>query len=1281
LGHPRLSTSLCAWLLVAMIAPPLQAQVSLLSTPSYLVTSPRRASAGDFNGDGNADLVFTDDLIDAKKPATVFVLISNGNGTFQNPVTYTVGAVGTQPSASAVADFNGDGKLDIAVTMPNGIAILFGNGDGTFQPVVNYATGGFGYSIVAADINGDGKPDLVISQLFDNSIAILLGKGNGTFSVQTFPVPSPSALAVGDFNGDGKPDLIVSNTTDSMLTIFLGKGDGSFTAGASYLASSVHRGIAVADLNHDGKADVALTDDGNGFAVDIMLGNGDGTLAAPVSYGTAAHGAAIVVLDLNHDGNPDLAVADSGTNTLRLLLGNGDGTFRVSNQYALGLGPDCLAAGDFNGDGKVDLASGDFSGDDVSILMGNGDGTLIGARAYDLPNPLGVTARGVALGDLNGDGKLDVALSAGAITLMLGNGDGTLRPPATVANSDGLAGSGIAIADFNLDGKLDLAVDTGFNFGGGSQAVAVQLGNGDGTFQSELQFPGGGSPDGIAVADFNRDGKPDIVVSNHDGFRVLLGDGIGNFNNLGTTLTGTAVNRMFAVGDFNKDGIPDVVVVEQANTINFGTRIFLGNGDGTFRAVNFPYSFVNPVGVAVGDFNGDGAVDLAVADITTVNVASSVDILLGNGDGTFQAPVSYSAGIYPQAIAVADMNQDGHPDVIVGSGSSAVEIFLGNGDGTFQPVLNLGSPSASSLNALALGDLNGDGLPDVVLVSSFGPVTVFLNQGLVLRSRATTTLSSSPNPAGFGQLVTLTATIAPTAGASGTPSGSVTFLDGSTTLGNRTLIGGTAGLGVSSLGVGSHRLTASYSGDNLFLASTSAVFLQTINAIAAQIALTSSPNPAGVGHTVTLTVTVSAPAGVSGTPSGVITYMDGSTTLGTGALTNGTASFTVSNFALGNHTLVANYGGDNQFLAGSSPPVTQVMVNNSATQMTLTSSLNPAAALQAVTFRATVTPSAGASGTPTGTVTFWDGTTALVNQALSGGSASFTTSSLTAGSHAMTATYSGDSLFLASTSPAVQETINALATQVMLTSSANPALLGQSVTLTATVSSPSGTPTGIVKFLDGTTDLGGRVLNAGTGSLTIPNFDAGSHSLSLTYPGDGTFASGSASLTEVINAFSASTTTANATVTAGQAAQFQLSFVSASSQSQTITLSCSGAPLFSTCTVPASLTLSPGATGNATVTVQTAGHSALRNTGGSRRGQWAIIALTLAFGGLLMGGRRHARLGTMLGLLLLFAACGGGTGTTSTSTSSATPPGAYVISVSATSGATTQTIQLTLHVN
>jgi hypothetical protein len=406
--------------------------------------------------------------------------------------------------------------------------------------------------------------------------------------------------------------------------------------------------------------------------------------------------------------------------------------------------------------------------------------------------------------------------------------------------------------------------------------------------------------------------------------------------------------------------------------------------------------------------------------------------------------------------------------------------------------------------------------------STSAPFTVVVNQ-----ASTTTTLTASPSPSVTGQSTTLTAAVAVTSPGTGTATGSVTFHDGTTTLGTVTLTNGTAVLSTSSLALGSHSLTASYSGSTQLKASTSAPVTQAVNQISTKTLLNASPNPSTLNQSVTLTATVSVVAPGTGTPTGTITFKDGTTTLGTAALANGAAALAVSSLSLGSHSLTAAYGGAINFLASTSTTAMQT-VNSASTTTALTATPNPSVPSQVVTLKATVSVIAPGRGTPTGTVTFQDGTTSLGSATLSGGTASLTTSALLLGTHSLTAVYGGASGFSGSSSTAVTQRVNPPSTTTMLTSSLNPSGYGQSVTLKAVVSvvAPgTGTPAGAVSFKDGSTVVGSATLSTGAASITISTLTRGSHSLTAVFT-DGTNFAGSTSavVTQTVNL--ASTTTA-----------------------------------------------------------------------------------------------------------------------------------------------------------
>jgi dienelactone hydrolase len=346
-----------------------------LSGTDYAVTTSLSITSGDFNGDGKLDLAVAD-----QNRSIVSILLGNGDGTFGPSVEY---ATGQAPTHVATGDFNADGKLDLVTVDSfggNTVSILLGNGDGTFQPHVDYATGGHPFVVAVGDFNRDGRMDLAIANNIDNTLSVLLGNGDGTFQPQvTYPTaPGPAEGVTGDFNGDGKLDLAVSNFgnyTGDTVSIFLGNGDGTFQAHVDYPTGQAPGAMVVADLNGDGKLDLVTGNVDN--AISVLLGNGDGTFQAPVNYLSGVNGSGGVAAgDFYGDGKLDLAFSNYWGSSIGLLIGNGDGTFQGPTYFATGANPHEVTVGDFNGDGRLDLVAPSEFSSTVSVLLEAGTVTL-----------------------------------------------------------------------------------------------------------------------------------------------------------------------------------------------------------------------------------------------------------------------------------------------------------------------------------------------------------------------------------------------------------------------------------------------------------------------------------------------------------------------------------------------------------------------------------------------------------------------------------------------------------------------------------------------------------------------------------------------------------------------------------------------------------------------------------------------------------------------------------------------------------------------------------------
>jgi len=668
---------------------------------------PRRVAVGDFNRDGNQDLVAAN-----YQGANVSVLLGNGGGTFAHHVDYTTAA---DPFRVAVGDFNGDGNLDVVTANAHGypynISVLLGNGDGTFRPKVDYESDGPGYCIVAGDFNGDGKQDIAEGANYAQ-VSVLLGNGSGAFPTHvSYPVGStPFGIVVGDFDGDGKQDLATANQQAGSVSVLMGSGSGTFVAKPDYSLGIQPQDLAVGDFNGDARQDLVLPN-ASANSVRILRGDGSGAFAwtnNDYPTGSPYSPQAIAVGDFDNDGNLDVATPDTSYSGVSVLLGRGDASLRPGITYNTDFVPYGVAVSDFNNDGRQDLATANSVGT-VSVLL-NRPNLSVGSlqfAPYASYAP-GYFADGVAVGDFNGDGKQDLVTANPTghnLGVLLGAGGGTLGSMTTYSIGTSSYPRSVAVGDFNRDGKQDLVAASDLSPG----SVSVLLGGGDGSFGTKSDFTTAGHPSFVAVGDFNGDGKQDLVTANYGAgsVSVLLGNGDGTF---GTRVDYATAGGPYtvAVGDFNRDGAQDLVT---ASDTALGISVLLGNDTGGFAAHVEYGTGVGPHYVAVGDFNRDGKQDVATANSS----GNSVSMLLGNGSGSFGTEVLYTIGASPNAIVVGDFNRDGEQDLATANnGAGTISVLLGDGSGNFGAKVDYAAGTdGTSVLCLAVGDFDRDGKPDL----------------------------------------------------------------------------------------------------------------------------------------------------------------------------------------------------------------------------------------------------------------------------------------------------------------------------------------------------------------------------------------------------------------------------------------------------------------------------------------------------------------------------------------------------------------------------------------
>jgi hypothetical protein len=626
-------------------------------------------------------------------------------------------SVGPGPISVAIG-INSDGtsKIVTANSKDDTVSILVSNPIGGFYPYSGYVVGKFPFAVATGDFNGDGNADIVSANLSDNTVTIIVNGDRGNYAVGF----APDALAIGDLNGDGKLDIVTSNLSDNTISVLVSNTFGGFNTSATpYNVGKTPQGVAIGDINRDGKLDIVVANSGStANSVSVLIGDGSGRFPfGSDSYPVGRTPTGIALGDLNGDGRPDIVTANSGDTNISILLSDNTTTSGFYSPLTINVGknPSSVAIGDIDGDGKLDVVTANSGDNTITLLRGNGFGSFNIPYNYTV----GLNPYSVAIGDINGDGRPDI------VTANSGDNTVTVLSNKSVVNNPR--------NDFNGDGKSDIL----WRNNDGSVAL-WQLNGSTATPKSIGALPAGWTTAG--TGDFNGDGKTDILLRNTATGSVanwrMNGEAVIKATTIGTLTAGWSIaGTAYLYGDprdINGDGTADILLTNTNGTV------------AEWRMNNSTVTEAKTIGTlsagwsvaGTGDFNGD----------------LKTDILLKNTNGTIAEwqmdGSTVLAGLVIGAVTpdwsiagVADFNGDGKADLLFRNTNGNVAEWQIDGS-TVTSTKIIGS-STPDWKISGTGDYNGDGKADILWRNDGGGVATWQLDGNNILAAGATSIPSA----------------------------------------------------------------------------------------------------------------------------------------------------------------------------------------------------------------------------------------------------------------------------------------------------------------------------------------------------------------------------------------------------------------------------------------------------------------------------------------------------------------------------------------------------------